>query len=159
MITETQIKLIQQLLNSRLESCDSFDDSYILRNLNFVLYDNPKLLDASIDIIDNLDNKIIKYKSITSSREFWKVNGSHGNQYLCFENFCPCQSFLQQSKSATGQTYCKHILSIKLGSLFKRIVDEVISEELFISTLCSDSLIINNNQYSNSFHKFGTNNR
>ena len=112
MVSKIQIDLIQNLSDS-VSSTTTVDESNILKSLNFILYDNHKILESAMDIVDDIDNKIIKYKSNSSSRHFWKVNGSQGNQYICFEKFCPCQSFLQQARQTTENVYCKHILRFK----------------------------------------------
>ena len=154
-MSETQIKLIQNLIENK-STDNNNNESNILKSLNFILYDNHKILDSALDLMDDTDNnnnKIIKYKSSSSSRVFWKVNGSQGNQYLCFEKFCPCQSFLQQARQTSENIYCKHILSIKIGSLFDKIIEEVVDDNVFVEMLTSDSLVISK-QYSNTFNRY-----
>lgn len=151
MVSETQIKLIQNLIETT--SSGDVDESNLLKSLNFILYDNHRILESALDIVDDTDNKIIKYQSNSSLRCFFKVNGSQGNQYLCFEKFCPCQSFLQQAKQTPENIYCKHILSIKIASLLNRVGEEVVDDEVFIEMLTTDSLVISK-QYSNTFNRY-----
>ena len=45
------------------------------------------------------------------------------------------------------------ILSIKIATIFNKIVDEIVTDELFIDMLASDSLVISK-QYSNTFNRY-----
>jgi predicted nucleic acid-binding Zn finger protein len=129
MLTESQIDLISVVCNHC--SSKETDNESILRLFDFVLLDNRKVLEAAVDILDNSKFSIKKFTSESSDRSCWKVHGSQGKDYMCLENFCSCQSYLQQAKQHRGRILCKHLLAVRLATSMSKINCEVISDEKF----------------------------
>ena len=111
----------------------------LLTNLAFVLFDNRKILDSAVDILDDSDNSIRHYRTLNASppRKMWIVKGSQGNDYICLERFCPCAFYLQQARNRKGRILCKHLLAIKLFVAIKRENVQILDDEEFARAMCA----------------------
>ena len=111
----------------------------LLTNLAFVLFDNRKILDAAVDILDDSDNLIRHYGTTNASprRQMWTVKGSLGSDYICLERFCPCPYYMQQARTRKGRILCKHLLAIKLFVAIKRENIQLLGDEDFAKVMCA----------------------
>jgi predicted nucleic acid-binding Zn finger protein len=137
MPSEQQVSLINLLCINNVENFPIEEDA-VLKRFGFVLYDNIKLLESSLDILDGDKDSIVRYKNEISGRVVWKVRGSQGKEYTCMNNFCSCPSFLNQVRHdpLSSSTICKHILGIKLGTALNRVNERSVNNDKFIELLC-----------------------
>jgi predicted nucleic acid-binding Zn finger protein len=147
MLTEHQIQLIDILCrnvtgHTRQDgTTGEYDEKLFLKSLAFILNGNRKLLEDSVDIVDDKSEfpMIRIYKSINSARSFSKVRGSRpGTEYVCLDSFCSCPSFNQQAKSVRGAVICKHLLAIKVARALNKIEEKVLSEDKFVDYMCDE---------------------
>jgi predicted nucleic acid-binding Zn finger protein len=134
MPSEQQVSLI----NILCKNTENLEADVVLKRFGFVLYDNIKLLESSLDILDGDNESIIKYKNDSSGRIVWKVRGSQGREYTCLNNFCSCPSYLNQVRHdpLSSSTICKHILGIKLGTALSKVNERSVNNDKFIELLC-----------------------
>lgn len=137
MLSHIQSQLLQTF-------CDSYDDkkgpySEVIKGVNFILHDNRKLLESSVEILgeDAHNSGVKQYISCSCGRKCWKVQGSHDHEYICLSNYCSCPSFLLQNKTAE-KNICKHLLAIKLATMMGTVECEIVSDERFVELLCQE---------------------
>jgi predicted nucleic acid-binding Zn finger protein len=118
---------------------DSVDEKHILASCAFIMNDNRKLLEASLDIIDDHPTPVTAYVCGTYGKKCWTVKGSQGREYICLQEFCNCSHFLQQARHTTERIECKHLVCIRIATALRRVVEQEVSVEKFISVMCSSS--------------------
>lgn len=70
--------------------------------------------------------KLLEHESVlrlcTSTDHFYKVEGSHGEEYHILREltYCPCPSF-RQILARNNQLMCKHLLAIHIGEAMGKI--------------------------------------
>jgi predicted nucleic acid-binding Zn finger protein len=113
-----------------------------LKSLVFIFHDNRKFVESAMEIADGNEAIISHIVSSTTihPRQFWKLKGSHGSDYICMSNFCSCPSFLQQARNphAHGVPFCKHLLSIKVCSALGKCKSTILSEEEFVKSFSNE---------------------
>jgi predicted nucleic acid-binding Zn finger protein len=120
-------------LNYESETIKSSEDE-IISSFAFALYEKQALMGAALSLIDN--SEITKLKSRTSDRYVWVVQGSKKTEYVVLERFCPCKSYFEQSKCERNP-FCKHIVAVYVAASLKRYKENIVSDEIFSSTLGS----------------------
>ena len=141
MLSEVQAELLESLASNY--STTKGTEMEVLKNVNFILFDNRKLLELAVEILgDGGGNAgVKKYVSNSCGRPMWKVKGSQDRDYTCLKNYCSCPSFLNQSKLANGKIYCKHLLAIRLADMIGIEETESIADEKFVELLCQESSV------------------
>lgn len=117
------------------------NEKLFLKSLAFILDGNRKLLEDSVDIVDDKSDfpMIRTFTSISSARWFSKVRGSRpGSEYVCLDSFCSCPNFKQQAKSVKGAVICKHLLAIKIGRALNKVEEKVLPDDKFVEYLCDE---------------------
>lgn len=131
MPSQVQISMLYDLAFK--QSCNEFSIDETLKAYHFVLYDNVKLLECALEIVDG--DCIRKITPPSGERCFWRIKGSNNAEYSTFENFCTCRSFYDQSKNCSGLVLCKHILGAMLASSTSKMTTQVVSDDLFVEML------------------------
>ncbi|KAJ1432692.1 hypothetical protein B484DRAFT_24742 [Ochromonadaceae sp. CCMP2298] len=141
MLSDSQSQLLDQA--SATYSDRPGNENEVLKTLNFILHDNRKLLESSVDIVSNDGggSAVKEFQSSRSGRKCWKVQGSQDREYICLTNYCSCPSFLNQSKQANARVLCKHLLAIKLANMLGVCAREAVSDEAFVEYLCSENAV------------------
>jgi predicted nucleic acid-binding Zn finger protein len=140
MITDAQLDLLD-LLGAKYD-VQRAPEGEILKSLDFVLFDNRKLLESAVEMIGEDGKQGIKqFSSISCGRKCWKVRGSHDREYTCLSSFCSCPSYLMQSKQASGRVLCKHLLAIKIAGMLGLVEKEEVSDERFVDLLCQETSV------------------
>lgn len=150
MLTDSQLELLDKVIQNFHQNVTSNElniavineqatINVLLANLAFVLFDNRKILDAAVDILDDSDNSIRHYgtKNASPRRQIWTVKGSQGSDYICLERFCPCAYYMQQARTRKGRIICKHLLAIKLFGAIKRESIQLLDDEDFAKVMCA----------------------
>jgi predicted nucleic acid-binding Zn finger protein len=121
-----QWELLQIFCNQKIQNQYDF-----FRGISFILYDDRKLLDSSLDVLSNLqyiskyicnnngDNRTNdgSYNS-NSNREVYIVSGSRDNQYMCLKRSCTCRHYLEltrQSFNYHDPIVCKHLVAVQIA--------------------------------------------
>lgn len=142
MISDTQFELLHTLVDISNTKSTKDSDS-ILHSLCTTLHDQPKLLEHALEILDN-DGKYKPVRQFTdpSQRRFFVVRGAQGQDYICFEQYCSCQSFSQLSRSCNTRVLCKHMLAVHIACAMHGTDDHSISSEEFATTMldCTSSI-------------------
>ena len=147
MISASQVEYMDSLLDAETV----YDREELLRMCRFYLYDQLKVLESAVDIVDSpfvsgtgasVVSKVRCYRSQSSARSFWIVPGSRGAEYTCVSGGCTCQSYLEMSKSAgvNIEVMCKHLIAIRLATALDMVVHETLSDENFVQQLSSKIL-------------------
>lgn len=136
MPSEQQVNLINLLCNDAEFS--SFDEESVLKRFGFILYDNMKLLESALDILDGDSDSIVKFKNDASGRIVWKVRGSQGKEYSCLKNYCSCPSYLNQVRHdpLSSSNICKHIIGVKIGTALNKVNERIVNNDKFIELMC-----------------------
>lgn len=120
---QLQHELLERFPDQLFNKEQSSEES--IRALNFILFDDRKLLDSAVDVLDNLQY-IDRCKSSSTTRHFCIVPGSKGANYLCLNRYCTCPRFTEISKHPTKYNkLCKHLVAIKLAEVFGLIKEKV----------------------------------
>ncbi len=132
-------------MNSLLDAEMVYEPDELLRACRFFLYDQIKVLESAVEIVDgpyvserNV-SKIRCIRSRSSSRSFWIVPGSRGAEYTCTSCGCTCQNFLELSKSAgvNVEVMCKHLIAIRLATALDGVINETLKDEDWVNELSS----------------------
>ncbi len=151
MTTKIQVELIDLVCEQHTVS-QSVDEDSVLKQFGFILFDNLKLLESALDILDNDNDSIVKYTVDVSNRIVWKVKGSQGKEYTCLDSFCSCPSFLQQVRQdPSGCIMCKHLLGVKLATCLKRATSRTVNNDKFVELMCDNSLSTSANTSLNHY--------
>lgn len=113
----------------------------VLKAFHFILHDQAKLIEHSLEIIDQSDESIKpvqQYQHEQSGRKFWKVRGSRENEYLCLSRYCSCPSFVNLVKAAELDKVilCKHLLAIQLAKALRMEQVYFMSLDTFVLKMC-----------------------
>ncbi len=148
MISESQSILLNLLVDSsRSASSSEISSTEVdnrLKQIHFILHDQMKLLEASMELLDHERKKPVQeIIHDNSQRHFWKVLGSKDNEYLCFEKFCTCQSYQQLLKSSYDDQpiLCKHLLSIRIAKILGLVEKVSLPLDQFMEKMCQDAQI------------------
>ena len=112
-----------------------------MKGLSFILFDHRKLLESAVEMLgdDGQSTGVKEYVSNSCGRKFWKVRGSQDREYTCLRSFCSCQSYLIQTKQATTDVICKHLLAIKIADMMGLVEKEEVTDEKFVELMCQES--------------------
>ena len=132
-------------MDSLLDADTVYDREELLRMCRFYLYDQLKVLESAVDIVDGpfvsggVTSKVRCCHSHSGARSFWMVPGSRGAEYTCVSGGCTCQSYLEMSKSAgvNVEVMCKHLIAIRLATALDMVAHETLSDESFVTQLSS----------------------
>ena len=122
----TQVSLLKILKDNKFSAGED-----VFRVAAFILRDERKLLEAAVEVLDQDKQPIRRLQSGSCTRHFWIVNGSKGSKYICFEDFCPCRSFEENSMraapvntvpSTTSTALCKHLVAIAIAEAIQAFV-------------------------------------
>lgn len=151
MLQEAQLTVLNQLLEDEPCSKGPCDETKALNFVRYILWDQVKLVDSAVELIDNMkanDMSITCYASlpVTNSkikRRCFRVPGStKGTEYTCYPNFCPCRSFFDMSKQSQypAQTVmCKHLIAIRVATLLGLVTTENLPDPQFVQKFCQES--------------------
>ena len=151
MLREPQLKQLDDLLNSEPCALGPCDETKVMKYLRSLLWDQVKLVDSAVELIDNMkanEMSIICYASlpVTNSkikRRCFRVPGStKGAEYTCLPNFCPCRSFIdlsKQSQSPAQTIMCKHLLAIRVATLLGMVTTENLPDPQFVAKMCQET--------------------
>ena len=81
---------------------------------------------------------ICRIEEISSSRFYFKVQGTRGTPYVCFLNFCSCSHFSRNCRKTPEATYCKHILACRLAVGLDKCRTYHVIEEDYVKMLGRD---------------------
>mmetsp|Transcript_71722 Transcript_71722/g.140887 ORF Transcript_71722/g.140887 Transcript_71722/m.140887 type:complete len:156 (-) Transcript_71722:358-825(-) len=139
MISDAQSDLIGAL--QKKHAVNKGTDIEILKGLSFILFDHRKLLESAVEMLgdDGQSTGVKEYVSNSCGRKFWKVRGSQDREYTCLRSFCSCQSYLIQTKQATTDVICKHLLAIKIADMMGLVEKEEVTDEKFVELMCQES--------------------
>ena len=139
MISEAQFELLDSLESKY--AVEKGTEVEVLKGLNFILFDNRKLLEAAVEILgeDGQSGGVKEFISNSCGRKCWKVRGSHDKEYTCLRSFCSCPSFLMQAKQAAGDVMCKHLLAMRVAAMIGMIESEEVSDERFVDLMCQET--------------------
>lgn len=134
MPTQNQIDLFDSVIESGVTDIET-----ILRCGNFIFYDDRKIFELSLEVLD--ENKLIRYvKTACGSRSFCLVKDSNEKNYLCFQKYCSCRSFVDLVKKNNRFNFnneifsveiCKHLLAIKIAKALNLLEVEVRMKYIF----------------------------
>jgi predicted nucleic acid-binding Zn finger protein len=134
----------------------------VLAIYSFLTYHKPKLLEASLEVLDKQDHhRVTQVVSQSTGRSFHLVKGTssssqshthshththtntHTQTYLVLSNYCPCKSFTQLFSTSPRDVsmnnqgidlmcMCKHLFAVKLATSLGRIDKQTVSDEKFM---------------------------
>ena len=110
-----------------------------LRQVHFVLEDQMKLVEASLELLDHERKTTVQMiEEESGERYFWRVQGSKDQDYLCLARHCSCQSFQQLLKQSTEAQpiLCKHLLAIKLARILGMVDKVKLPLDQFADKMC-----------------------
>ena len=139
----------------------------VLKAARFALWDQPKLVDSAVDLLDSIkanDTTIRCYISVSSSnavpgggggggpsfvlrRKCWRVPGSDkGTEYTCLTHYCPCPTYTEMAKCVQeGRTaVCKHLVAIRIATALSLVTNSVLSEEQYVAKMCEPPSVSTN---------------
>jgi predicted nucleic acid-binding Zn finger protein len=113
----------------------------VLSQINFILNDQPHIIENCLDLLDDPTKQIKLIKSATTSRRFWKVpshsfRGAYQKDYICTEKFCPCKSYFELAKITRDEILCKHLMAIRIGTALNVINEQVVIDSVFADMMC-----------------------
>lgn len=135
--TEIQTKM----LNTFLIEEENASKESILKRINFIIGNQSQLIENCMDLLDDSTKQIKRIKSASTERIFWKVpsqsyRGGLKKDYICTEKYCPCRSFGELAKSNRSDVLCKHLLAIRIGTALKVIIEQVVTDVVFVDMMC-----------------------
>jgi predicted nucleic acid-binding Zn finger protein len=108
---------LQLDLSNTLSISSIQSKEYLLRFFHFT--QDHKVIEAVLEMIEKLgndENYIIQYCDQRSGRKSWRCQGTKDVSYICFENYCSCQSFAHLSRTSENAVLCKHLLAIQFAT-------------------------------------------
>ena len=148
MPSDLQYDLLEELSQQQKEKDSSLHQSEeeLLKALHFIFYDNLKIIDIALDIVDR--GNITCIQSNSCDRCFWRVcSAPNADEYTVFQSYCACRSYAEQCKhavtgasAATSTVMCKHMLAVRLAVLLNRIGRmSIVSDTVFVEMMCNVS--------------------
>mgnify|MGYP007047404986 CR=1 FL=1 len=147
MISDSQVQFLE-IFGDRNHKWESQED--ILKLSRFYLYDQVKVLESALDVLDRSTTRIQCFDSKTKEgdiiRSFWKVPGTRrdsDNPYVCTETGCNCVRYSELARAADTMLtpFCKHRIACYLATALDLVDYIQISEEEFAQQLASSSVV------------------
>eukprot|EP01031_Cornospumella_fuschlensis_P027039 gene27039-32672_t len=127
MIEELQFRLLDTLIAG--PDCPSVETDDVISAASFILYDQDKLVDASLDLLDHGD-AVREVRHAESGRKYWRVSDRRTEHqektYICLEKYCSCSYFTAYVKSYINHdenqkiVICKHLLAVRLARALRK---------------------------------------
>ena len=154
-LTSIQISQIEALLPLHPIGRIAFrDPEELLKALSFIMFNEKKVLENAIDLIDDEPCLLTCIQCSNYQRFLWRVP-SKKHTYICLgeshllfrslcidqslEFYCPCKSFFEQTRFSSHKVVCKHLLALRLAHHLQRIRIEVVPNEVFIDMMSADT--------------------
>lgn len=140
----THLAMLDSVVEDARRSQHANSETATLQSILFLLHEQPKLLELSLEALDNSKENFVKEytnPTIRGERRMWRVKASSQEiSYLCFESFCSCPSFIKSLRgisefSTEYQAICKHLIAVRLARALKKEVKEELNSVQFAQNL------------------------
>ena len=134
----------------KMQHCDA-----VLQLTRFATWDQPKLLEAAVDLLDSIKSNETSIRCYVSSgaagtpqakvrRKCWRVPGTEkGTEYACLLHYCPCDAYVTLAAGVSeGRTaMCKHLLAIRIATALSQTSHVALAEEQFVNKMLENSAV------------------
>lgn len=145
MISSEQWELLNLLMDKGKHVTMEIEE--VLTAANWILSQESKLLEGSLEILDSMEDKDSPSPCPTieaiyheeSNRHYWKVQSrsQDSGYYLCLQESCSCPFFMASLRQGVQpdnlqKIVCKHLVAVRLATALRRVKISRVSLERFL---------------------------